>query len=178
MKKYEIQFIENILAIAQQIPGINIPKINGVTSVYGTGGSSAGTKATGKLFVGSLQGIDNATVTLVNMDSEEFSEGVTVDTANKKITILTDGYYLINGQLSWDTTTADTKYWTYISKNGSTIRQSVVQASMASSLSVQVNDILHLVAGDYIQISCYQDSGGPKYIRAGADDSSFTICKI
>lgn len=131
----------------------------------------------GKLYQGSQQGYQAATLT-VTLNSNAIDEGVAIDTGAYTITIETAGVYCIIASVGWDNVTADCKYWTYICKGGTPIKNSCVQSSITGALYVPCSDVVTLAVGDVISLQASQDSGNNMYTRAGADDTSLSIFKV
>jgi len=171
--EYVMQFINDFIPVLDQIPGINIPKIKGSTSVYGAGGSSS-SAINSKMHASSGQLFQAALVT-VALDTSDLANGVTNDTGAYKMTIATAGYYLLVGKISWDTPTAGKSYWTYLYKNGSALNSMITQPAAASAFSGICVELVYLVTGDYIQLKGYQNSGANVYSRA---ETNLFISKI
>lgn len=79
------------------------------------------------------------------------------------------GMYLIKGATQFPITTTNYLKGVGIGKNGTLVTKSVLYG--ASVVTIEVNDILYLTAGDYIELACYHDSlvsvdinGGSLYI--------------
>lgn len=173
-EEYEIQYIPEANLEFDKIPGINVPKLEFNISIRG---GASGSSAAAKMFAGSQQLVQASLATIV-LDTTEIEEGIANDTGAYKMTVAEDGIYRITGQVGWQNGVAGKNYWIYLFKNGSSVSQAVFQANSTSALHCFLNDMLQLVAGDYIQMKVYQDSGSNMYTRAGADDTFLTINKV
>jgi len=169
---YKIQSIEDVNPVFEQIPGINIPKVNAKTSIYGI--SSGGSSVNSKMHASSGQLFQAALVT-VALDTSDLANDVTNDTGAYKMTITKAGYYLLIGKITWDTPVAGKSYWTYLYKNGSALNSMITQPAAAAAFSGIVTELAYLDVGDYIQLKGYQNSGSNVYSRA---ETNLFICKI
>lgn len=66
------------------------------------------------------------------------------------------GMYLIKGATQFPITTTNYLKGVGIGKNGTLVTKSGLYG--ASVVTIEVNDILYLTAGDYIELACYHDS--------------------
>lgn len=172
IKKYKIQSILPAIVQSEKISGINIPKINGKTSVYGLGGGSGGINS--RMHASSGQLFTTGLVTIA-LDTTDLENGMTNDTSNYKITAKTAGYYLVTGKITWDTPVAAKSYWTYIYKNGGAVSNMITQPAAAAAFSGLCVALVYLAVGDYIQMKGYQNSGSNVYSRSETD---LFICKV
>ncbi len=115
--------------------------------------------------------INNATDTVVTMDTELFDVGGLHSTVTNtsRVTIPSggDGTYLIVAQLQFAANTTGQRAL-HIRKNGTTRigseRQNMTVASTTCTLSLLMFE--KLVATDYIEVEVYQDSGGALNVTA------------
>lgn len=136
---------------------------------------------TGKLTMGGVQSINDSSETLVAFDTSGFTAvGITVDTTNKKMTILTVGKYLITAKLTYSATVDLKSYQLRIKKNGSQIGIDWITSSVASGthyITTIISNVFDLAVDDYIEIYAYQLSGVAQIIGAVGSEY-FTITKV
>jgi hypothetical protein len=94
----------------------------------------------------------------IPLDTSVYDTGGMISVANGRIDIPATGYYQVNGNISWGTTTATVSCIAGIWKNG-------VEVTRGSELNVtgnggngreqSANDIVHCQAGDYLELYAY-----------------------
>jgi hypothetical protein len=110
------------------------------------------------------QSIANATFVKITWDQEDFDTDTFHDnvTNNTRITIPTGkgGYYLIAGVIAWSNVGAGNRA-VELSKNGTTINYVFFQpdATSANGPLYPMSYVINLSAGDYVELSAYQNSG-------------------
>jgi len=134
-----------------------------------------------------VQSITTATPTLISFDQEDFDTDGFHDnvTNNSRITIPSgkDGYYVVAWQAAWSQVDSSgaSGYQLYMTKNGSTqiMTNNWRNTGTTPDLAVQNGTtILNLVAGDYITLSCRQDSGSSRNILSSSYQTFFTVAKV
>lgn len=132
----------------------------------------------GKMHAGSATTITSGSPVQINLNTEDFSSGVTLDTANNRIVINYAGYYQINCTLSITSVLATNFYDVYVYVNGSEAARCRQHASLAVSIIPSINDILYLNSGDYVEMWCFQQSGSSAGVNQGANQTRLSIHKI
>ena len=84
MNKYEIQSIENAIPNFSEIAGLNAPKINAATSVYGIKGIST---QNSKMYASSTINFGQAYLVTLPLDTEVFANGVVNNITTNRMTI-------------------------------------------------------------------------------------------
>ncbi len=144
--------------------------------------SSSGTAA--RLYMSASQAINDSTPTLVNFNTQDFANGITVSTTNKSFTILTAGKYLVSAIISYSATVDAKSYAIMIYKASSAISSAWASSSgTTKQCAPNITDILDLAVGDVITIYAIQYSGGAETITnsvAGGtgQPSFFAIAKL
>lgn len=112
-----------------------------------------------------VQSINNTTTTTLTFNSETYDVGAMHSTSSdtSRVTVPTagDGLYLIVGQTMWEANGTGVRRLSLI-KNGATALAESDQAS-ASATRLTAQDavtIVNLVAGDYVEVTVFQESGG------------------
>ena len=115
------------------------------------------------IYNSAVQTFSNSTATLVGFNSEYYDTDGFHDntTNNSRITIPTgkSGYYFIAYELGWNLNTTGYRE-TQIFKNGSRLQNTYNLTSSAGYVTQQCSIVANLTAGDYIQVSTTQNSGG------------------
>jgi hypothetical protein len=119
------------------------------------------------------QTISNATFSYVTFNLENFDNGgfhsTSVDT--DRITIPTGfgGKYLIQAQVRFAAnTTGYRRFDVELGATGASLSTSIVAPVNGSSTTGTLGSVYDLVAGDYIRLSVYQNSGGSLDIVSGS----------
>ena len=155
---------------------------SGQVLTVAAGVPSWATPSTGTTFVGcsitntapGSQNISNSTLTAITFANENFDTNNfhSTSTNTQRITIPSgkDGYYQVNGSVRWDANTTGSRS-VYIYKNGSDVGSNYCTPS-ANNPSNALSVILYLVAGDYIELSVFQNSGATRTVLASAGDGT------
>jgi hypothetical protein len=152
--------------------GFDAPKIS--ASDLEGGGSTV----CAKMYSGSAQAISNTTLTVVNFDTSSFAVGCTNNTTDKRIDILTSGYYNVQAQVTFNAAAASKDYYLYIYINTTAQNITYTQSSTTGPITATTNNILYLAAGDYIQVRVYHNQGASSNTRGGEDDTILTLFKL
>jgi hypothetical protein len=114
------------------------------------------------------QSINNTTDTTLTWASETLDTNTMHDnsTNNSRITIKTAGKYLVNAQITFDTSATGRRV-VKIQKNGSDYDGNVMDGgNFGASYTYIVNtQILDLAVNDYLTVVVYQSSGGALLVR-------------
>lgn len=134
---------------------------------YGTGTTSA----------------TNGTWTAAAMAAENFDTDNYHDNAtnNSRITIPANGTYLLIGQINFAASAAGTVRGAAIRANGVSYRAAYYQPPMGATYenALQVSLIYEFVAGDYLQICGFQDTGGAlNIINSGTQTPTLGIYRL
>ena len=126
------------------------------------------------------QSISNVTGTAVTFNNEDFDtnsfHSTSVNTDRMTIPTGLGGKYLVIGTFDWAANATGQRVG-YIYLNGG-LRYAVSVNNMGATVgpSTQVSGIVEAAAGDYLQLQCYQDSGGALNLSGGFTYStSFAI---
>lgn len=109
--------------------------------------------------------VNNNTPTILTMDSELFDTDTYHSTASNtsRLTAPRAGYYLAMGQITWAANATGLRL-AAIFVNGLTVASAPVQSEVpgyaADSLFQQVQGVVLLTAGQYVELDCQQTSGG------------------
>ncbi len=134
-----------------------------------------------RLYKTGAQTISNATTTAITWNAEVFDTDSFHDnvTNNSRITIPSGkgGKYIFGAQWTWagNTTSFRTAYFTV---NGAQDKEaySTIDPSVYSGRANYVlQDVLSLSAGDYVELKCYQNSGGNLNIEGGNYSNGATL---
>lgn len=109
----------------------------------------------GRMYLNSAQsiGVSSPTFGKVLLDTSNFSSGVTNDTANSKITILSAGTYQVNGAIEYIIPTAGQICAVSIYVNGAQVNRVWSNASLTNgNTSAMVSDIISASANDYVEL--------------------------
>lgn len=143
-------------------------KIKDGVAVYGDNAPNITPKA--KAYPTNSQTIATGTWTKVALNEEIYDVGNDFDsTTNYRFTAPVSGYYLVSGQLSWNSM-GNNSFYLSIWRNGSSADR-IVTDSIKPAVGVvhtqRIVDIVYLTANQYIELYCYQDSGSNVSTIAG-----------
>lgn len=116
-----------------------------------------------------LQSIPNNANTGVLLDGENFDTDTMHDlvTNTSRITIKTSGVYFLHGRIFFAGSAAGNRQATFRKNGGSIAGIANQQPGVAAGNIVEITHVAELVAGDYIELGAYQDSGGALNINGG-----------
>jgi hypothetical protein len=122
----------------------------------------------------SAQSINNNTLAKLIFDTEEFDTNNNFDTALYGFFPTVAGYYQVNSCISWGTS-ATGVVQIHLYKNGSLYKRGVGMALNAvTGCNISVSSVLYLDGvSDYVEVYCYQDSGGALNTNGGANTRWF-----
>lgn len=128
-------------------------------------------------FHNTTQSINNAVLTALNLNSEDFDVGTMHDTAvnNTRVTIPSGqgGLYLLIGQASFATNSTGVRSVAFRKNGTTTLSQVQVGADDGvSQSSVSHSHIVVLAAADYIELMAAQSSGGALNIGSASAELS------
>ena len=146
--------------------------------------SASPTSVRCRVYKSSAQSINNTSETVLSFDSEEYDINTFHDnsTNNSRITIPSgqDGTYLIISNITFGNN-ATGGVRTKILKNGTDTYASDYAKNIASiGPVVCAMAVMPLVAGNYIETSVYQDSGGALNVLSGqyGENSTMTVIRL
>jgi hypothetical protein len=127
---------------------------------------------------GSATAITTATWTVVPFDAEDHDtdgfHSTSVNTSRMTVPPGMGGLYLVAATTPWDNSASGSRYIA-ITLNGALRSQLQQLGQNASGQDRAVTDVIKLAAGDYVEISVYQDSGGNLNVQSGA---WFTLTRL
>jgi len=131
-----------------------------------------------KMYSASAQTTTATSNTVIDLDTTSFSNEITPDTTNHKVTITQSGYYYITGVVTFSSPVANKSYNAYIYKNGSLLTKGTSHSAVTDAISSTTSELIYLVVGDYIELRCMQNSGSNIDTKSGGDETYLTIFKI
>lgn len=144
-------------------------------TVTDIGGSSTPAVVACRVFSSATQSISDSTITAITFDSENYDTSAIHAGGNPtRMTASATGYWRFTGGTSWDTNTSNLRYLWW-RKNGSTeVNGGMVQQTPnAGGIAMFTSVTLSLSATDYIELMCYQTSGGARTIGGTVADIKF-----
>jgi hypothetical protein len=128
------------------------------------------------LYKNANQTISNATNTAISFQVESYDTDSFHDnsTNNTRITVPSGkaGKYLITGSIAWSTGANERAAMIY--KNGSLVNyMHQMYPSNLGGYYAPFNYVINLAVGDYIELFCYQGSGGNLTVYNGLDLTTF-----
>lgn len=133
-------------------------------------------------FHSTTQSLTTGVVAACALDSESFDVGALHDTVtnNSRFTIPAggDGVYVAIGSVYFAGSGAGTGRFLYLAVNGAQV-EVVGWPPNANNIRPQIVGTLSLVAGDYLQLWAYQDSGGALNIGAASPNQTrLSVIKV
>lgn len=142
------------------------------TKVLGTSGGNGAIVTTTGQTVG-----NNSTVSLA-FSSEVIDEGGYHDNSsnNSHLTAPSSGWYIVTGTVTWSNNTSGRRIAGILQGGATAIATARGLAAYGSGfgdLSLNVSAVVKLDAGDYVELTAFQDSGGDRTV-----DARFAIAKL
>ena len=134
-----------------------------------------GIMGVGKIYQSVGQTIPTSVYTKLNLNTSSIADGVTVDTGNHRLTIVTAGYYQINCECYFGGILANNYYILSLYKNGLEIANATSQSSTNLELSASFSDIFDLAIGDHLELYVYQVADPGTTIVAGLDKTRLSV---
>lgn len=108
------------------------------------------------------QSINDVTETALQWDSVDFDTSKMFDSgANTKLTAAIDGIYYVSVGAAWDTN-ATGQRTIFVKQNGAKRAGNTAPAS--ANTWVDASTFVHMAAGDYVEASVFQNSGGARTV--------------
>lgn len=154
-----------------------------VWATWATLGAVAATFSGSRVYHNADQAIATGTITALAFNTERFDTDTYHDTAtnNSRLTIPSDGYYLIIGNIDWAANAAGYRN-AFIRLDGATViaaDQHEEADSASVSIRQSVQTIYSFTATQYVEFCVQQNTGGNLNIRAlGNYSPEFTIHKL
>jgi len=130
------------------------------------------------VYSSAAQTVSTATFTNINFNSETYDTNSFHDNAtnNSRFTIPAGlgGYYRVSAFIRLNPNASGRRLVTIL-KNGGGVYAAESTPNAASFLSCYDEGILSLAAGDYVQVSLYQDAGSSIDTIAGSDSTRFEL---
>lgn len=124
-----------------------------------------------------LSGAYTTTVTGYNkipIDTVDFDPQGNMDVVtNHRYNVSTPGYYQVEGQLG---TYGDNAMEPFIAKNGTPTSVGVGYGSTLNNMNV--TDLVHCNAGDYLELWCYANSGIAFFVGGGSSYNFFSVHQV
>lgn len=117
------------------------------------------------------QSIPTASATKVQLNQEDYDTNNEFDSSTNYRFTPAAGYYHISANVNFEISSdADHAFYVYIYKNGSTCASAIGHSgNTANSISVSVSTDIYLDGDDYIELYCYQNTGGNVNISGAAE---------
>jgi hypothetical protein len=123
----------------------------------------------GRAYLAGSQSPATSTPTKVALDTKSFASGITCDLTNHRFTCITAGYYFVNGQVTYDSYVTGKNIVAEIYVNGTQMVYSLGAGFNSTSLATQrVSDLVHLNAGDYVELYTFHNFGSSALLEAGS----------
>jgi hypothetical protein len=136
-----------------------------------------------KLTAAGATSVSNGSETLLNYSTSVFSSGITLDTTNKAMVIVTPGKYLLSIDMMWQCTVDGAMYQLRptINRSNSLSTLRVIYGTSSRNagttyLTLNISEIFDFLAGDIIDVRCFQMSGSSQ--NANGNTDSFSLLKV
>lgn len=165
-------------AAAGVIVASNVTDRRTITQTFDSAAYRAKAAAACRVTTGTAVSIPDATTTVLAWDVEAFDSNGFHDnvTNNSRLTVPAGlgGTYLVTGQVSFAANATGDRMLT-INKNGALDAQVSARATAALHHRQQITAELVLAAGDYVELTAYQTSGGALGTNASAVEGWFAL---
>ena len=127
----------------------------------------------------STQTISNTTFTKIAFNAETYDVDSEFDsTTNNRFVATTTGYYLVVGNILWNSSVDQSAHLMRIYRNGSSVSSSNIKSSGTSSFTQRISDVVYLTATQYIELFVYQNTGGDVNISGDTTENFITIHRL
>ena len=118
-----------------------------------------------------VQSIPNATDTVIAFDSEDYDTDTIHDcvTNNSRLTCKTAGKYAFVGIIRFVSNATGFRI-ARVKKNGTDVALLSTNATNGDCTNIEAVGIVNLAVNEYLQLYCYQNSGGALDVQGGAAD--------
>ena len=151
--------------------------VSGGVPVWANGGAAFSGCS---LFTFSTLSIPTATESYIDFDDENFDTDTfhSTSTNPSRITIPTGkgGKYQFNARLSY-AGSSNNRIYLYLIKNAGTFIAESIQ-DMERGCTLDINQLVSAVAGDYFRLMAYQESGGNITLSSGNQGNNFSIAYL
>ena len=168
-------FVDEIVHQSSQGSGTITLGASGEKVDLGTGvsGGTLTNTPSFRIYSSDNQTISHSTATKVGFNTTEWDTNSGVDLTNDRFTVPSGGagkYYLLGEVLV--NTDNDFRLNLYIYKNGSEVRMHGGNHQEADD-GMQINAVIDLAVGDYVELYCWQNAGVNKTIIGGTRYKEF-----
>lgn len=148
--------------------------VEGQQGIQGIAGASGTDSVSAKAFFTPDQSIPDNSNTVIAFNSEQFdTDNIHDDVVNNsRLTAQTAGRYIVQGQISWDTSDAGIRD-IFIRQNGVTD----VAHATSQTTWMQVDALLDLQVGDYVELLVFQNSGAAVDVLSDPSNSWFGMTR-
>lgn len=130
-----------------------------------------------RAYRGTSQSIANDTPVKLQLNSVTHDSHGAFDTTNNRYVVAQPGYYEIASTVNWDTNGTGTRI-TIIYKNGAEFARGQGTPSSSFGVAMSATTTAKLVAGDYIEVFVFQNSGAALNTNGGSSLTFFDIRRL
>ncbi len=116
----------------------------------------------------------NGTVTTIPLDGVNYDSDLMYDAVNDRIKVNKSGKYLIFCQMSWFSSSVGQRRF-YLYHNTTFITAHYAPVSAGNQYQ-KIQSIIEMVADDYVEIKCWQTSGGN--LKVVNDTTNVSVYKM
>jgi hypothetical protein len=124
--------------------------------------------------------IPTSTFTVVTLDSETLDNDNMHSTVSNtgRITAVTPGFYQVSGNIEWASNATGARYLR-LRKNTTPVNSNAIASGSASgSTPMNVSAMIQLAVGDFVDMDCFQASGGNLNIGASLGNGSVSMTAV
>ena len=144
--------------------------------------ATAAARVACRVYQSVVQSITNAAWNTLLFDSEDYDIGrlhsTTANTSRLTVPTAGNGIYIVTGEVGFANNNVGLRYMGFL-KNGATrFVQSDANTVNGDATFLNGTQTFSLVAGDYLELQCFQTSGGALNDSAGINGTSFSIVRV
>jgi hypothetical protein len=113
--------------------------------------------------------------TKVQLNGNDFANGITWDSTNHRFVATAAGIYRISGTVGYNGSTSGKQYHAMIYMNGSEVSRGGENSNGSAYLAASVTDLVKLAVGDYVELYTEHNDTSSNSIYNGAGLTYFTI---
>jgi hypothetical protein len=155
----------------------------GQITIGSTGGGGTPAFVGARIYNAAAQTVTTATNTNCVYNTTDYSNGITVDLVNGKLTAVTAGYYLVQCAVSFVASATGVRQAIALlngtfSGTGTALANNIANAASSGSTNLAASAVVHLAVGDFITGGCRQTSGGNLNTNTGSGNEFLSAALI
>lgn len=147
-----------------------------VRDIYVGGTIHGGGSVSGRSHGTASASIPNGSTTQVQLNVNDFANGITWDATNHRFVVITAGVYRVSCVITFTSCVAGAGYQASIF--GHSAYSVIGGATTGTFVSIGYDDLITFAAGDPIELDVFQQTGGAATLSTGSGNTFLTVSKV